>query len=72
MKIVYIIIFISFSLFIYFVLLDVFHIYKINFSNINIFKRTKRDSDGKQAIKLSNFIKIPGFIYKDLLYKIDL
>ena len=72
MKIVYIIIFISFSLFIYFVLLDVFHIYKINFSNINIFKRTKRDSDGKQAIKLSNFIKIPDFIYKDLLYKIDL
>lgn len=72
MKIVYIIIFISFSLFIYFVLLDVFHIYKINFSNINIFKRTKRDSDGKQAIKLSNFIRIPDFIYKDLLYKIDL
>ena len=72
MKIVYWVIFISFSIFTYFVLLDFFHVYKINFQNINIFKKVKRKDSGKQAIKLSNFIKIPDFIYKDLLYKIDL
>ena len=72
MKIVYILIFISFSLFSYFALLDIFHIYKLDLKNINIFKKIKRDSDGKQAIELSNLIKLPEFLRKDLLYKIDL
>ncbi len=72
MKIVYFIIFISFFLFTFFVLLDLFKVYKFDFKNINLFRPTKRNNDGKQAIKLSNLIKLPEFIRKDLLYKIDL
>ncbi|MBR1453085.1 MAG: hypothetical protein IJ593_00340 [Lachnospiraceae bacterium] len=72
MRIVYFIIFMSFFLFTFLVLLDVFKVYKLDFRNINIFKPTKRSNDGKQAIKLSNIIKLPEFLRKDLLYKIDL
>ena len=72
MKVVYVLIFISFSLFVYLLLLDIFNVYKFDIKNFNIFKKVKRDNDGRQAIKLSNFIKLPTFLERDLSYKIDL